>query len=209
MKKLNSIISLAPLLHLRYNIYRTLLTSLWAIIGPFLIYELEKSMKVVITNPPGTHTSTATGQPPITNNRELLIKTLRAAAARAAQQQRTILASFTQPFEWCDTLQAFTGARQAALGECFFWEQPAEQTALVGVGAVTTIATMGSACFTASASAWRTLMDDAVITSAPATQPAPGLGPVLFGGFAFDPLSPRTQLWATFPADCLFYPVSS
>ncbi len=161
-------------------------------------------MKVVITSTPRTHTSTATGQPPISDNRELLIKTLRAAAARAAQQQRTVLASFTQPFEWCDTIQAFNGARQAALGECFFWEQSVEQTALVGVGAVTTIATMGSACFTASA--WRALMDDAVITSAPATQPAPGSGPVLFGGFAFDPLSPRTQLWTDFPGGLLILP---
>ena len=163
-------------------------------------------MKVVISNPLGAHTSTVTGQLPIISNQELLIRTLREAAARAAQQKRTVLASFTQPFEWCDTIQAFTGARQAELGECFFWEQPAEQTTLVGVGAATTITTMGSTCFTASASAWRALMNDAVITSAPATLPTPGSGPVLFGGFAFDPLSSRTQLWADFPEGLLILP---
>jgi len=57
-----------------------------------------------------------------------------------------------------------------------------------------------------SASAWRTLLNDAVITYAPATVPTPGSGPILFGGFAFDPLSPRTQLWADFPGGLLILP---
>ncbi len=163
-------------------------------------------MKVIISNPTGASTSTTTGPLPITSNQELLTRTLREAAARAAQQQRSILASFSQPFEWCDAIHTFTGARQAELGECFFWEQPAEQTALVGLGAATTIATNGNTCFTASASAWRALMNDAVITSAPATLSTPNSGPVLFGGFAFDPLSPHTQLWADFPDGLLILP---
>ena len=49
-------------------------------------------------------------------------------------------------------------------------------------------------------------MNDAVVTYAPATMPTPGSGPVLFGGFAFDPLSPRTQLWAEFPGGLLILP---
>ena len=34
-----------------------------------------------------------------------------------------------------------------------------------------------------------------------------GNGPVLFGGFAFDPLSPRTPLWAEFPGGLLILPL--
>ena len=163
-------------------------------------------MKAVISNPLGGRKTTGNGKWPITSDRELLIRTLREAAGCAAKQQRTVLASFTQPVEWCDTIRAFTGARRAGLGECFFWEQPAEQNTLVGVGAATTIETGGITCFIDSASAWRALMNDAVVTYAPATMPTPGSGPVLFGGFAFDPLSPRTQLWAEFPGGLLILP---
>ena len=163
-------------------------------------------MKVVISNPPGARKTTGTGKWPTISDRELLIRTLREAAGRAAKQQRTVLASFTQPVEWCDTIRAFTGARRAGLGECFFWEQPAEQNTLVGVGAATTIETNGSTCFIDAASAWRALMQDAVVTYAPAAVPTPGSGPVLFGGFAFDPLSPPTPLWAGFPGGLLILP---
>ncbi len=163
-------------------------------------------MKVVISNPPGAHKTPGTGKWSITSNQELLIRTLREAAGRAAQQRRTVLASFTQPVEWCDTMRAFAGARRSGLGECFFWEQPAEQNTLVGVGAATTIETNGSTCFIDAASAWRALLSEAVITYAPATVATPGSGPVLFGGFAFDPLAPRTQLWAEFPGGLLILP---
>jgi isochorismate synthase len=163
-------------------------------------------MKVEISNPLKVRKSTETGQLPFTIDHEVLIKTLHEAVARSIQYQRTVLASFTQQVEWHDTIQAFSGASQARLGECFFWEQPAEQTTLIGIGAVTTIETNGSTCFTDSASAWRTLMNEAVISYAPETEPTPGSGPVLFGGFAFDPLSPRTQLWSEFPGGLLILP---
>ncbi len=163
-------------------------------------------MKIVIPNPFAAHDTTVPGQSPIISDQDLLFNTLREASAHASQQQRTVLASYTQPIERYDTIQAFNGARQAGLGECFFWEQPAEQNTLVGIGATTAIETMGSTCFIDSASAWRSLLNHAVITSTPSTLPTPGSGPVLFGGFAFDPLSPRTQLWADFPAGLLILP---
>src|SRR3989442_1768377 len=186
--------------------YRTELTLGHRFSQPIFLFKLDKSMKAVISNPLGARKTTGNGKWPITSDQELLIRTLREAAGRAAKQRRTVLASFTQPVEWCDTIRAFTGARCAGLGECFFWEQPAEQNTLVGVGAATTIETGGITCFIDSASAWRALMNDAVVTYAPATMSTPGSGPVLFGGFAFDPLSPRTQLWAEFPGGLLILP---
>ena len=163
-------------------------------------------MNVEISNPFKAQKSIDTGRLPFTIDHELLIKTLSEAAERAAHHQYTILASFTQQVKWHDTIQAFSGARQSQLGECFFWEQPAEQTTLIGIGAVKTIETNGSTCFTDSASAWRDLMNEAVISYTPETEPAPGSGPTLFGGFAFDPLSPRTQLWTEFPGGLLILP---
>jgi len=163
-------------------------------------------MNVEISKPLIGQNSTEPGQLPFTLDYELLIKTLQKAINRSTQQQRSILASFTQKIEWHDTIQAFNGARLASLGECFFWEQPAEQTALIGIGAATSIETNGTASFTDSASAWRAMMNNAVISYAPGTEPTPGSGPVLFGGFAFDMLSPRTQLWSEFPDGLLILP---
>ncbi len=163
-------------------------------------------MKVTLPNPPGEQKSTQTTQLPFSIDHELLIQTLREASTRAAEKQRTVLASYTQPVEWYDTIQAFSSIRQAGLGECFFWEHPAEQTTLIGIGAETTIETEGSTCISDSASAWRALMNDAIITYAPAAAPNPGSGPVFFGGFAFDPLTERTQLWANFPDGLLILP---
>jgi isochorismate synthase len=163
-------------------------------------------MNVEISDQLKAQKSTEIEQLPFTIDHDALIKTLHEAAARSMQHQRTVLSSFTQQVEWHDTIQAFGGAMEARLGECFFWEQPAEQTTLIGIGAVTTIETSGSACFTDSASAWRALMQEAVISYAPGTEPTPGSGPILFGGFAFDPLYARTQLWSDFPGGLLILP---
>ena len=163
-------------------------------------------MKVVISNRIGAHKTTGTEKWPITDDHEPLLSTLREAARRAGQQQRSVLASFTRPIDQYDTIHVFTAARLAGLGECFFWERPVEQKALVGVGAATTIETHGIMRFTDAASAWRALLNDAVVTSTHPTAASASSGPILFGGFTFDPLSPHTQLWADFPDGLLILP---
>ena len=163
-------------------------------------------MKVVISNPIGADTSTGTGQWPDTSTHEPLLRTLREAARRAARQQQSILASFTFPIECDDALRVFTDARQAGLGECFFWEHPVEHNTLVGIGIAATIETDGIARFTNAASAWRTLLHDAVVTYAASSAPSASSGPLLFGGFTFDPLSARVPLWSEFPDGLLILP---
>jgi isochorismate synthase EntC len=163
-------------------------------------------MKVAISNRIGAHKTTGTGKWLITDDHEPLLSTLREAAKRAAQQQRSVVASFTRPIDQYDTIHVFTAARLAGLRECFFWERPVEHNALVGVGAATTIETHGITRFTDSASAWRALLNDAVVTYADPTAASASSGPVLFGGFTFDPLSPPTQLWANFPDGLLILP---
>jgi isochorismate synthase len=149
---------------------------------------------------------TKIGQLPFTIDFEVLSKTLREASGRSIHHQRAVLASFTQQVEWHDTVQTFGAVRQARLGECFFWEHPAEQTTLIGIDSIQTIEAHGSTCFTDSASAWHALINDAVISYAAETESTPGNGPIFFGGFAFDPLSPRTQLWSAFPDGLLILP---
>ncbi|GAC1432897.1 MAG: isochorismate synthase [Ktedonobacteraceae bacterium] len=138
-----------------------------------------------------------------------LLTTLQKAVANATQLHKGIIASFTLPVKRYDTIQAFTGIQHAGLGEVFFWEQPSEQNALLGVGAETTIKTTGRTSATEAAALWRALLQDAVISSTDdelAADAVYGHGPVFFGGFAFDPDSQHTQLWSGFPDGLLILP---
>src|SRR5437763_9280017 len=82
--------------HLRYNIMRR------------ADLEVEKSMKVAISNHIGTHKTIGTGKWLISGDHEALPGTLREAARRAALQQHTVLASFTRAVEWYDPLHVFS-----------------------------------------------------------------------------------------------------
>src|ERR1700736_1254010 len=130
-------------------------------------------MQVEISGWPRVPGTTGAEKWSVSIDRKLLATTLREAAGRADEEHPAVLASFTQPVEHCDAIQAFTGARAAELGECFFWEQPAEQNALVGVGAETIVETGGSAYFSDASSARRALMNDSVITYVPETISTP------------------------------------
>ena len=142
-------------------------------------------------------------------HKSALLATLKEASTRAIQQEQDVIASFTLAIQSYDALQAFAGARKAGLGDVFFWEQPSEHNALVGVGAATTITTSGPAHATDAALQWRALMRNAVISYAEDAEDianAYGHGPLFFGGFAFDSENPSPALWADFPAGLLILP---
>ena len=138
-----------------------------------------------------------------------LLTLFQQAIARATQLQRSVIASFTLPIERFEVIQAFTGIQQARLGEVFFWEQPSERNALLGIGGETTIETTGSTSAIDAATQWRVLLQDAVIFPDDTSQEGDavyGHGPVFFGGFAFDPDNQHTQLWSGFPDGLLVLP---
>ena len=78
--------------------------------------------------------------------------------------------------------------------------------ALVGAGAAVTIQTNALGRFTDAAHAWHCLRDGAVIYDLTRGSTNASHGPVLLGGFSFDPLLPSTSLWADFPAGLLILP---
>lgn len=152
--------------------------------------------------------TTAPGQERLPGGSTPLLDTLREASRRAREQQRPVLASFTyqQPAGWGDTVRVFGAASRAGLGNCFYWERPAEHYALIGIGAAATIETQGSAYCAEATAAWRALLQDAVVASEQPPETLAQYGPALFGGFSFDPLTPRTPLWADFPDGLLILP---
>lgn len=135
--------------------------------------------------------------------------TLRQAATRATQTGKATPASLILPIPQSDPLRIFLAFQSLYPGECFYWEQPSRQVALVGAGTALSIRTNGAGHFADAALAWQWLRDEVIV------QPAPGLipdqasathGPALFGGFSFDPLRKRTELWQGFSDGLLILP---
>ena len=139
-------------------------------------------------------------------DRALLFATLYRATTRAALSGQTVLASFTQPVGPCDPLTVFRVFSQQGLGECIFWEKPEDRRAFVGIGTAATIEAAGTDCLNDAATACRFLQRNAVVGFAPGKLPTHVTGPILFGGFAFDPLRPATSLWNGFPDGLLVLP---
>jgi isochorismate synthase len=139
-----------------------------------------------------------------------LLAAVREAAQRARRLQRPVLVSVTLPVAVFDAVQAFSAARLAGLGECFMWEQVTGAMALVGAGTALVLETHGPARFADAARSWNNLLADAVLIDATSEPEHPELsnaGPLLFGGFAFDPLHPKTALWSSFPDGLLILPL--
>ncbi len=126
---------------------------------------------------------------------------LAAGLQQAQRSGRPTLVSTVLHAPQCDPLVFF--ARGASLAdERFFWSNPGTEYAIAGVDAAWTLVLTGAGRFTADA-AWRELCADALIDDPFAM---PGTGPLLMGGFSFDPLRPSMPLWEGYPDGLLVLP---
>src|SRR5690348_14547672 len=118
----------------------------------------------------------------------VLAGALATGAARARQAHGPVLVSVTRPVAAVDPLAVF--GRGAALAvDRVYWEQPSAGLALAGVGAAHSFTANGPDRFTPINQAWQELLATALLVPDPA---APGVGPLLLGGFAFDPQRPTS-----------------
>jgi isochorismate synthase len=117
---------------------------------------------------------------------------VREAARRARYLGRPVLASWTQPWSAQDAIDFFG---HASADDRTLWLRPASDEALVGIGAAHVLNASGPDRFRHVAEAWRALLADAVMDDS--------IGPLLQGGFSFDPLRTASQLWDGFP-DAMF-----
>ncbi len=136
------------------------------------------------------------------------------ARARTRATGRPVLVSLVTEGPAIDVSGALelvvpTTAFDAALGELagearMCWARPADGFALAGIGSVMTIAPNGPARFATVNQAWKTLLEDALVIDPSGA--APGAGPVLMGGFAFDAEGGRADHWLTFGSAKLMVP---
>lgn len=114
--------------------------------------------------------------------------------------KRQALISHVTKIKPLDPLSFFTAGLEAHAGERFYWSDPARKQFLVGLGHVYKIEARGNNRFNDVKREWQTLLNRCELEG---DATALGTGPLLFGGFSFDPEAKKTALWRSFP-DALF-----
>lgn len=113
-----------------------------------------------------------------------------------------VLVSEVQKIDHIEPLFFFAAGNEKYLGERFFWKDPSNNTVLVGLGICKQIQAVQPANrFNYTEEKWHDLIKEAIIMKEDEKQ---GTGPVLFGGFSFDPLKEKSSLWSKYP-DSLFH----
>lgn len=139
---------------------------------------------------------------------------LTVAGVQARAQRRRVLVSLCERVPALDPLVALETVGRATASDRrlaahvaagrMYWTRARDGFALAGLGAVATFAPEGADRFASVDRAWNTLLDGAVIGGA--DEAAPGRGPTLMGGFAFEPEGPRSETWHGFPGAHLIVP---
>lgn len=134
-------------------------------------------------------------------------------AARARAEQHQVVVSVVERAGDGDPLAVALDFVRAASQQssllagdesCMYWERPSARFALAGIGAARVIAASGAGRFVAVEREWDALAKGALVDDA--SRGAPGTGPTLLGGFAYEPDGPRTALWEGFESAQLSLP---
>src|SRR5262245_41716426 len=124
---------------------------------------------------------------------------------QAQRQGKPILVSYAERVSPVDAIAIFERSRQVATDR-FFWAQANEGLCLVGIGAAHVIEAVEESRFRQISTSWQRILTGAIVEG---PRRLPGVGPLLFGGFAFDPAypqNPETTIWQGFPNGRLILP---
>lgn len=117
-------------------------------------------------------------------------------------QSNKVLFSFTRKVKSIDPAFFYEFNRPSYQGKSFFWKSPDDGMVLVGLGITRSfINNSAEERFGQLEKEWNRQLGSAMIDNPFKT---PGTGPLLFGGFSFDPYSIKDELWQPF-GDALFY----
>jgi menaquinone-specific isochorismate synthase len=124
------------------------------------------------------------------------------AVSTAQRLGRPILISEVHKMDSIDPLSFFNSGTERYLGERFYWKDPNEEVVLIGLGISKQIQSdQATDRFFHVEEEWKEFLKDSLIFN---PYHENGLGPVMFGGFSFDPLKEKTTLWSKY-ADSLFH----
>jgi isochorismate synthase len=125
------------------------------------------------------------------------------AVARAKDAGRAVLVSYTQKLARGVDPIAFFESASVGGHDAFYWEEPARDFAFVAVGTAAAVESSGIDRFAETRAAWKRLLEDAVVENC---HLARGTGPVLTGGFSFDPDHAAVGAWKGFSSGSLVLP---
>jgi menaquinone-specific isochorismate synthase len=115
-----------------------------------------------------------------------------------------VLVSEVHKIDDIEPLSFFFSGREKYFGERFFWKDPTDETFLVGLGSCKKIRSdKSSGLFSNVQKEWERLLENSFVYN---PFPYNGLGPTMFGGFSFDPLKAKTNLWRKFPNSLFHIP---
>jgi len=124
------------------------------------------------------------------------------AVNRVKELGRPILISEVHKMDVINPLSFFNAGKDRYCGERFFWKDPADEIVLIGLGISKQIQSdQATDRFFHVEKEWKVFLEDSIIFN-PYTEI--GVGPLMFGGFSFDPYKEKTDLWSKY-ADSLFH----
>ncbi|MFF2449181.1 isochorismate synthase MenF [Neobacillus sp. NPDC058068] len=124
------------------------------------------------------------------------------AVKRAKELSKPILVSEVHKIDTVNPLAFFKAGKERFCGERFFWKDPTDEIVLVGLGISKQIQSdQVTDRFFHVEKEWEKFLKDSLIYN---TYTEIAVGPVMFGGFSFDPLKEKTELWSKY-ADSLFH----
>ncbi len=124
------------------------------------------------------------------------------AVEQAKKLNRPILMSEVHKMDTINPLSFFNIGNERYLGERFFWKDPKDELVLVGLGITRQIQSdQATDRFFHVENEWETFLRDSIIFN---PYKEIGTGPLMFGGFSFDPYKEKTELWSKY-ADSLFH----
>ncbi|MDR7000453.1 isochorismate synthase [Neobacillus niacini] len=124
------------------------------------------------------------------------------ALIRAKKLGRSILVSEVHQMDRINPFTFFMLGKERYLGERFFWKDPMDDMVIAGIGITKQIQSdQATDRFFLVDNEWQNFLKDSFIYN-PYSEL--GIGPVMFGGFSFDPHKPKTDLWSKY-SDSLFH----
>jgi menaquinone-specific isochorismate synthase len=114
----------------------------------------------------------------------------------AKQTNKSVIVSRIKEVDAIDPLQFFASGEKLSLGERFFWSTPSADFTLAGLGNELVLENnhYSSERFQEIEKEWKRL-NKRVVSNQPKQI---GTGPLLFGGFSFDPMKEKSPIWDAF-----------
>ncbi|MED3561621.1 isochorismate synthase [Bacillus xiapuensis] len=124
------------------------------------------------------------------------------ALSRAKKLGRSILVSEVHKIAGMNPFTFFMLGKERYLGERFFWKDPKDEMVIAGIGISKQIQSdQATDRFFLVDKEWKNFLKESFIYNSYGEL---GIGPLMFGGFSFDPYKPKTNLWSKF-SDSLFH----